>query len=432
VTANKHIFCNTPWYELQIYWDGSLGICCQEAHKLHSDSVRYNVANISIAEWFNSEPVQDFRQRILGSARLSECSRCYYEEDHGNTSRRHRSNQKSAIFTRTAFDESFEQSPHFANFNADGTTITNPVDLHIDLGNYCNLACKMCTPEASSAIASQLVKWGNKSAAQYVGTNWTKNQLVWDSVLSQLSKIPNLRNIHFMGGETLITSRFEDFVDYMIEYKRFELNFSFVTNGTIFNQQLLEKLTRFQRVGLEVSIETVTAHNSYVRQGTDTDLVLANINRYLTYCNNNNITVTIRPTLSALTIGRYHTLLRFCLDNKLSVKSLIATFPEYISPMVLPFDIRQSYIKEYQLLLNEFDLYNLDNSADFNDSNPHNYRLSIKTQIEQCINLLNDPQDHTNRLKTLVEHCSRWDRVYNHNALALYPELAEIFVQYGY
>ena len=35
--TDKNIFCNSPWYELHIYWDGSLGFCCQEAHKLYDD-----------------------------------------------------------------------------------------------------------------------------------------------------------------------------------------------------------------------------------------------------------------------------------------------------------------------------------------------------------------------------------------------------------
>jgi sulfatase maturation enzyme AslB (radical SAM superfamily) len=60
----------------------------------------------------------------------------------------------------------------------------------------------------------------------------------------------------------------------MIARGRTDLNFSFVTNGTVFNENLLNKLKQFNRVGIEVSIETVTEHNAYQRQGTDTALVL--------------------------------------------------------------------------------------------------------------------------------------------------------------
>jgi hypothetical protein len=32
----------------------------------------------------------------------------------------------------------------------------------------------------------------------------------------------------------------------------------------------------------------------------------------------------------------------------------------------------------------------------------------------------------------LVEHCKKWDGVYNYNARQLYPELKEIWDQYDY
>lgn len=430
--ADKKVFCNTPWFEIQIYWDGSLGICCQESHKLHTDSLRYNVATMTIDEWFNSEPVKNFRQRILGSSRISECSRCYHEEDQNGISRRFRSNQKSVIFTRTAFDESFKQSPHNVYFDSSGLAHTQPVDIHIDLGNYCNLACKMCHPQASSTIAQKLVRMGDTSAQQYIGTDWTKNQNTWNSVLEQLAEIPNLNNVHFMGGETLLTPRFHDFVDFMTQKRKFSLNFSFVTNGTVFDEALLEKLKRFGRVGIEVSIETTTAHNDYVRQGTDTQQVLKNINRYLQHCNNTNITVTARPAISALTIGRYHTVLEYCAKNSLLVKSLLVTTPSFLAVQVLPKQIRQNYIPAYEKLYNDLELDKVDSEQDFNDSNPYRNLLAIKKQIQQCVALLTSESSSADQFKDLVNHCARWDRLYGYDALTLYPELKNLFVEHGY
>jgi MoaA/NifB/PqqE/SkfB family radical SAM enzyme len=174
---NQQIFCNTPWYELHIYWDGSLGICCQEDHKLYESGDEYNIARMTIADWFNSEPVRSFRQQVLGDEPVSACRRCWTEEQLGGNSRRFKSLQKSAVFMQ-AFDASFEQSPGRVHFDASGMTNTHPIDIHIDLGNYCNLACKMCDPQASSVIASQQVQWGIESSRQYLGTDWTKNTTV--------------------------------------------------------------------------------------------------------------------------------------------------------------------------------------------------------------------------------------------------------------
>lgn len=436
---DKSIFCNAPWYELHIYWDGSLGFCCQESHKLYSelDHVKYNVSNMSIADWFDSKPMRQARFLMHGNSPVSICRRCQSEETYSGSSRRHRCNQKSVIFTRGNFNESYQQSPGFDKFehslNNQGAYNGMPVDLHIDLGNYCNLTCKMCNPKASSSIASQHVKWGIEDAKQYIGTDWTRDESTWNRVLSEIANIEKLNNVHFMGGETLITKRFEDFVDFMIDCKKFNLNFSFVTNGTTFNESLINKLKNFQRVGIEVSIETLTEHNAYQRQGTDTKQVLANIQKYLDHCNNTNITLTLRPAISCLTIGSYCTLLEFARDNKLLVKSLIVDVPGFFNPAILPVLIKQQYLVKYHKLRNDLD--SLPTRAQgFNEDDPNNYQQIILNQVNQCINLLSSPApDNADQLlNELVTHCRRWDTVHGYNALELYPELAGEFEQRGY
>ena len=438
--TDKNIFCNAPWYELQIYWDGSLGFCCQEDHKLYPDNLsrHYNVSQMTIAEWFDSEPMRAARLGMLGSKPNSICRRCYHEQEHNGTSRRHKSNQKSVIFTKTAFNESYLQSPGYTKFESSranqGEYDGMPIDLHIDLGNYCNLACKMCRPQASSVIAAQEVKWGNKDALQYVGTNWTRDEAVWSRVLNELASITNLNNIHFMGGETLITKRFEDFVDYMIARGRTDLHFSFVTNGTTFNEALLDKLTQFKRVGIEVSIETTTEHNAYQRQGTDTEQVLENLGRYLEYCNGDNITLTARPAISALTIGYYHTLLRYCIERKIIVKSLWVSKPDFLNPNILPATIKQEYILNYKKLIADYNLESADYLVDYNESDPNEITRIIASQADQCINMLTSPSppDSKEQLKTMVAQCRRWDDVYGYDARRLYPEFTTILNDYGY
>ena len=429
---NKNIFCNTPWYELHIYWDGSLGICCSEDHKIYPDDQHYNIATTSIAEWFNSNPVQEFRQKILKDTPLSACRRCYVEEQSGGNSRRINNNQKSVIFTRSAFKESFEQSPGKQHFDSNGLTTTHPIDLHIDLGNYCNLACKMCNPKASSTIASQQVKWGIESSRQYLGNDWTKDSKTWDSFKQQLLAIPSLNNIHFMGGETLLTNRFEDLVDTFVEHHRYELCFSFVTNGTVFNSRLIEKLKKFRRVGIEVSIETVDEHNAYQRQGTDTNKVLENIKQYLTHCNNSSITVTLRPAVSALTIGYYVGLLKYALDQQLVVKSNLCYDPKYLYANILPKKVKEHYLLKYQGLLHHLESVNI--ADDYNTSDPHNYQKIVKQEATMCVGvlMLPEPDNVDELLEQMVDHCRKWDQVYHLDARTLYPELSDVWDQYVY
>jgi hypothetical protein len=42
------------------------------------------------------------------------------------------------------------------------------------------------------------------------------------------------------------------------------------------------------------------------------------------------------------------------------------------------------------------------------------------------------PDNVDQLLQKLVNHCRRWDQVYNLNAKELYPELTEVWDKYGY
>jgi hypothetical protein len=290
----------------------------------------------------------------------------------------------------------------------------------------------MCNPQASSTIAAQQVKWGIESSRQYLGTDWTQDQQVWDSFLKQLLDMPKLNNIHFMGGETLLTRRFEDFVDHMIAHNRLDVCFSFVTNGTTFKPELMNKLKQFRRVGIEVSIETVDAHNVYQRQGTNMDQVMTHLDQYLALCNRSNITLTVRPAVSALTIGYFPGLLEYCLDRNLIVKSLLVNEPQFLDAVILPDAVKQQYLEHYQTLVNR--LNSVQVPTDYNASDPTNHAMIVKEQAQMCMNILSQPapENAENLRRRMVEHCSRWDQIYGYDARLLYPELSDVWTQYGY
>jgi hypothetical protein len=290
----------------------------------------------------------------------------------------------------------------------------------------------MCHPRASSTIASQQVRWGIESSRQYLGNDWTQDQTVWDEFKKQLLDLPGLNNIHFMGGETLLTNRFEDLVDHMIEHDRFDVCFSFVTNGTVFRPELLDKLSRFRRTGIEVSIETVDEHNAYQRQGTDTELVLKNIDRYLQHCDGSSITVALRPAPSLLSIGYYVGLLEYAINSGLIVKSNLCTNPRFLSAEILPGYIKDQYQQSYENLLCQ--LQDIPTRSDYNASDPNNCLHAVKEQAQMCLNILKTPtpSDSEQQLEAMVRHCERWDRVYGYDARKLYPEFQEILQRYNY
>lgn len=384
---------------------------------------------MSIRNWFNSEPVKHFRQKILSDKKLTVCGRCYQDEALGGISKRIKGNLKSAVFMQ-AFDASFEQSPSYKHFsNADYRGM--PVDLHVDLGNHCNLACKMCNATASSKIAAQEVKWGIESSRKLIGTNWTADQLVWDSFKQQLLDIPKLSNIHFMGGETLLSDRVEDLVDFLALHQRFDVGFSFVTNGTIYRPELVKKMSRFKRTGIEISIETTTAHNDYIRQGSNTAEILDTIKKYNRLCNGTTVDLTVRPAVSILSIGTFWTLLELCLNEKLVMKPNWCISPEFLNLKILPVEIKNQYLAQYIKIAQS--LEHLDSNAAFNASDHNNAEYIVKHWCNACISALREPQPSNadELLKIMIQHCIKWDSVYKLDLVKQYPEFAQLVEKYA-
>jgi hypothetical protein len=98
---------------------------------------------------------------------------------------------------------------------------------------------------------------------------------------------------------------------------------------------------------------------------------------------------------------------------------------------VLPFEIKQNYLQHYTTILNGLSDINLDD--EYNESDPNNYKKSIKQQAIQVINILNSPSKNNQDLAIeLVTMCKQWDIIYKFDATVLYPELAEVLIQYGY
>jgi len=434
---NKEIFCNSPWYELHIYWDGALAFCCHATPNIpYDESLKptYNIKNMSIREWYNSQAMRQARLNMLGNQQWNHCDRCWHEESVAFTSRRHRSNQKSVIF-RQNFDDSFQQSPGYNKFKHslenDGAYNGMPVDLHIDLGNYCNLACKMCNPYASSRIATQHRQWGILDDST---EDWTLNQAVWNQFKQELASISQLKNIHFMGGETLIQPKFQDLIDFLVEQNRTDVCISFVTNGTSYDSLLVEKLKLFPRVGIEVSIEAMDQVNDYVRQGTDTQLVIENINKYLDNCNGSSITLTLRPAPGLLTVKSYWQVIEYALQQKLLIKSNLCTDPAFLHINILPADIKKEYKTYYLELYRRWNLDAVELAMDFNESDASNFKAVAKNQIIQITNMLDSqaPDNAEYLLQQLVQHLNRWDPVYKFDARKIYPELVDILDRYGY
>jgi len=436
---NRNIFCNVPWTNLHIYWDGSYGMCCSERHKVYGnhDSSQYNIKKLSPSDWYNSKPMQDIRIAMHQGDKMSTCNGCYIEESYGAESKRIKENHKSIIFTEQSFDRSYEQNPSvniFEDSKLTGKTTAVPIDWHVDLGNECNLACKMCIPEASSKIALAYRRW-NMLGDNKIFENWTNDDDAWANFLEAVKQTPNLNRLHFMGGEPLMNRRLEPLLDYfiMLGMNR-TLSLSFVTNGTIYRQSLVDKLLQFAECDIEVSLESIDKTNDYIRQGSKVENTMANIEK-LKLQTSKSFRLIMRSVPQLLNINSYHNYIEWCWQNRIPIVSLPLKRPLYLSTAILPESIRNKLLENYLPL---HDKLQQAVKKQFNSLAPNRDASRIEsTLLRECSSTMTQltqesPADVEIQRKELIVWLKRWDTLYNLNALEYYPEYKEFFLEYGY
>lgn len=430
---NSKIFCNVPWTTLHMYWDGSFGMCCSESQKPYSKELanKYNIKNMSINDWYQSEAMKKKRIEILGNNYLSECSVCYAEESFGYESKRSKENLKTVIFL-DKLENSYKQSHWFnrfesAKFYADQSL---PIDWHIDLGNECNLACKMCNPKASSKIAMQFKKWQLETNSY---TNWTNDPQSFKNFLESVDKI-KIHRLHFMGGEPFFNKKFAQIIDYLIDNSRQDISLSIVTNGTMINLDLIDKLKTFKSFDLEISIESIEANNHYIRQGCDTEKLKQNI-LFLKSHESENFKVVLRTVPQLLSINTYHKLILWAWENKLSIQGIPLKFPSYLSMKLLPDNLKNKIskelnaVKDYIEKTSNNDIKQLSTGRD--TSRLH---IQLARECQSLINLLGQSNlENTDHLRKELSHwLYKWDQLYDLNPFEYYPEYKEFFQSINY
>ena len=430
---DQKIFCNVPWTNTHIYWDGSFGMCCSEKRKPHNDSAKYNIKNYTVIQWYNNDHMKTARQLMHGKDKLVNCAGCYHEESHQYESRRIKENFKSVIFTEQAFERSYQQSPMYDSFEYSketGSTKRTPIDWHVDLGNECNLACKMCNPRASSKISALFTKWHIIESSE--NSNWTKDPVSWENFKTSILETPNLNRLHFMGGEPLLSKRFPELLDFLLDNNRHDISISFVSNGTIVDRNLVAKLQHFRSCDIEISLESVHKNNHYIRQGSDTNQVMQNI-EWLISQQSDTFHIVLRSVPQLLNVNNYDEYLRWAWEKQLSVQGIPLIDPAYLQIMVLPKALRQTLIPQYQRLQDEMSS-NIPLQTLTTGRNVSNLAQAIHRECSAIISMLSAPEpDNVEELRTeLIQWLTRWDREFDLNALDFYPEFAEFFKAYGY
>ena len=412
---NDNVTCVSPWYEIRIDANGDLRSC----HSIRQSQAE--PTNLSFLDWFNHG--NQIRTNITNGVESEGCSACYYNEKNNLISHRMQRNIQAAIYHGEYFTESLEQSPAYKRMN--GYQKIYPAFIHVTLSNLCNMKCRMCFPQYSSLLtdAYKKVNWLSKDTPTL--TDWTTDTNKWNEFIELIENNNNLMALHFMGGEPLYHKRFYQFIDWCIANNKTDFHLTFVTNGTIYKEELFDKLKQFKSVQIEISIENLHHTNDYVRMGSNFNTVKENILKFIS----KDITVVLRTVPQALSIEHYDTILDFAIQNNLGFDSNILDKPQHLKCFILPKQLKTEI--SAKIRSKYIHILSIDNNG--NDIAMFRSLDGIKRHIESLLIRLDETEpDNIEDLRyEFVRYNMELDKVNELKFLDVYPELYDFYAKYS-
>jgi hypothetical protein len=397
------------------------------------DAKEWNIRNYPIDDYWQSRRLRDERLSKMSDVPNPACGVCQYQDSIGNHSKRIKENLKSVIFYDRNFNKSFEQSPHRAAFEYslanDGATVTRPVSYHLSLGNECDMACIMCSPNASYKLARDYKDLGWASDARRL--NWTDDDAIWQTFCETILKT-KLVSLHIIGGEPAINKRFGQLIDMFFLKHHTDFSFSFTTNCMHSLDHLWLKLSKFKRVEIGMSVETLSKSNNYVRYGGNIDTILSNIDTFRTSAPD-NVDFVIRTVPTLLTITEYDRIIDWCYDNNFLLNSYFATDPTWQQIKLLPNDIKAELQDKFKKQLARYKPLLENRTVGLTNFRNKTYVLeNLVKEIQAAINSLNACTIDEQLAQESVTKFKQLDKLRGTSVINAFPMLTDYFKKYGY
>jgi len=325
--------------------------------------------------------LDDFKNDIKHPA----CVVCWSAEDAGFVSKRQRDN------------ETYKTILEFYPERKDSDLFF----LELNLGNTCNLACRICHISASS-------KWKDfhhvtetdvtEERLDYYVDKYSKafrdNSIVWAELMSIL---PEVRSLDIYGGEPMLMKKQWEILEMSVKlgYSK-KQQMSFNTNGTIINEKYIDILSSFAQCRIGFSIDGVGKRFNYLRHFGKWDVVSENINIWqnkVKLIPDNKIIFEVCCTISMLNVLYVFEMVDFVVENHLKLMIAFVYNPRHLHIGYMPEKCKKLIIEkleaEYNLRISQI------NDDTTIDDVEKQYRWDVMRQAHKVINTLKLPVEGT-------------------------------------
>jgi MoaA/NifB/PqqE/SkfB family radical SAM enzyme len=255
-------FCIYPWINLRISTVGDISPCCMNNKTIS------NLSQTTIQEAYHSDIMKGLRHSFLTGEFPSSCVSCWKEEAISKPSMRQRAKHKfKEIYYRLDYQKE---------------DINNLQLFDLNLGNACNLSCKICNSNSSSSIAEKEYADGIISTVEFQelkqSVKWADTEEFWNQLLSM---VENIKYLDLYGGEPLMSKLHFDFLKKLIDLdvaKNIKIDYN--SNGTIYSEKFFDLWDHFKEIKISFSIDDIADRFEAQRVGAKWDQVGENIKKY--------------------------------------------------------------------------------------------------------------------------------------------------------
>ena len=322
----KSTFCILPWIHAQTKPNGQIKPCCrfdhkhpqykQEDGKFKFDKFNVN-ENVSFTDALMSKEWEEIRQAMQNSEKVPGCRKCYQEESQQEKLEIKKFKIKSMRGKENWLWNSNNQQ---TIDNIETNKVGNIRYLELALGTYCNLKCRTCTADLSSSWVSDEAKL----------SKYYKDRRIYDSNLS-LSEEWNekdflhIEEIKFTGGEPMLHPKFIKLMDILISTGRSKLiTLDIFTNASwVPKSKVLDRLNKFKKVIINLSVDGVGEVNDYIREPSDWKTVESSVIEWINAEIKNPETYLIKwvPCVSIYNVWQFTDMMDWWFDLQYRIKN---------------------------------------------------------------------------------------------------------------
>ena len=320
-------FCIYPWINLRINTLGGISPCC----KFDTTGLTENINSDNIKELYLGKSMSALREDLRHGRRPTQCNACWKEESVGIESMRQRAKYKfREIYNRLDY-----QTDSFDNLQL----------FDLNLGNACNLSCRICHHTSSSSIADLDLRAGRLTDKKFIelkhAVNWSETTEFWDQLVVVAQ---NLKYLDLYGGEPLMSKNHFNFLRKLIDLGvAGNIQIDYNSNGTIFSEKFFDLWNHFKSVKISFSIDDIEDRFEYQRNGANWTQVNENIRKYCAKVSD-KFNIDIFPTINIQNVYYLPELLLWAQTINLTITFSILHFPNFLSIQNIPHNVRATII----------------------------------------------------------------------------------------